>query len=520
MVNIFDYVPRPKIKRSYQDDSHSVTLSCDMGKLIPVLCKEVLPGEKVKQHTGYKVIMSPMVAPIMHDVNVRLYSFFVPSRLLTPNWETFIAGFQNSDAGDSDPDTGSLYALLPGIDSASLSSIGTETTTTDRYDVPSCHAGTLWDYFGLPPIDASSSSGSDPIMVGIDSSDSDLWISELPFRAYQRVWDEWFRNESIEGSAESTYIYSGSAQAIAGPNNGLLTNLLQLRGINWEKDYFTSALPWPQRGPTVYIPGVNPADPEDGTIGNLAIARALKRFLDTAARAGNRLKEHLFGHWGVNNRDERLQRSEFITGSSAPLIIGEVLQTSSTDDVSPQGNPSGRSLTLNFDHKFTHYCPEDGYILTLMAVVPKPVYQQGIHRMFKRRSKFDYALPEFVHLPEQEITSYEVAAPWIRPSWHSDTVFGYTGRYNEYRYLPNRVAGVFRSLSQRDSLSYWTMARDFTEEFGANKPVLSSQFVRCTPTGRIFSVSPQAKPNQSLWFMIHHSIIARKPIPKHGIGKY
>lgn len=510
----FTHVPRPSLKRSYFDLSHSLKTSLDQGKLCPIACIEVLPGDKVRHHTGWKCIMSPMPAPVMHDINVRLYSFFTPSRLLTPNWERAIAGIVGYDADDTNPDEETPAREIPGIDYDWLSGISTSRAGANPF-VAAAGRGTLWDYMGVPPIGAET--------YGLPSTDpflTDFWMSELPFRGYQRIWDEWFRNEEFETTVQRLY-----NSYLPQSNSQDKTALLRLQNIGWEKDYFTSALRQPQRGPTVYIPGVNPSVPLDGSIANLAIARAVKRFLDVANRAGNRLKEHIFGHWGVNNRDERLQRTEFIAGSSAPLMISELLQTSSTDGTSPQANPAGHSLTMNFDHKWQHFFPEDGYYFVLMAVVPKPVYQEGIPKLFMRRDKYDFAFPEFANLPEESIGRYELFAPWLIDGAGANEDIGYTGRFNSYRWHRSHVTGVFRSSpfdspSPAPSLDYWHMARDLSTEFGGSAPVLSGGIVTCRPTGRIYAINPQEHPNQSLWFDIAHGIIIRRSLPKHGIGKY
>lgn len=520
MANIFDFVPRPKLKRSHFNLSHPHITSFDMGKLVPVLCAEVLPGDKWRQKTIFKCISSPFVAPVFSDVSIRHYSFFAPSRLLTPDWERIIAGKQNDDAADTTPD--GVVNRVPGITFETLLRRSTAIPgVTGRNYVAATRQGSLWDYLGLPPIST--------VNAGLPTSapqPDDLFLSELPFRGYQRIYFEWFRNEdTFVRATPYTDCWTISGPCGSGTGAQELVNfnqMLSLRSVQWEKDYLTSALPWPQRGPTVYIPGVNPDVPEDGTIANLAVARAVKRFLDVAARAGNRLKEHYFGHWGVNNRDERLQRTEYLCGTRSPLFVSEVLQTSSTDTTSPQANPSGLGQSINSAHQFTHYVPEDGYIFTIAVVVPRPVYQQNIHRMWLRQTKFDYALPEFANLPEQEINTYEALAPWLRQQTRYSGVFGYTGRFNEYRYLPGRVSGAFRTGSSDAPLDYWHFGRDLLNEgLGSNNPIsISNPFTTATVPTRPFAIDPTVYPNQSLWFEYYHEIHVRRSLPKHGIGQY
>lgn len=543
MANIFSHVPTPRIKKSTFNLSYDVKLAFNQGNLVPIHVQEIIPGDYQNQRTNIMLRYSPLLTPLMHENDLRIYSFYVPNRILWDNWEKFIAG---SETGE---DTG---LVVPSVNPENL---------TVAYNKGKCGIGSLWDYMGLPPIQEST------------SEIQDFDINWLPFRAVHRCWYEYFRAETFQ---QANLVLPKGDTVTAAEVDELLT----LRNINWQKDYFTAALPWPQRGPTVNIPGISPntdslkiestltppqfldatggVSPtqgsnvvwqgqgstagslgqagdssrlfsffpgrtglkiegqsdvgEDGTLDNLRTAWSLKRWLEAASRHGVRYVEHLLGHWGVRNGDSRLQRPEFLCGSTTPIIFSEVLQTSSTDSTSPQGGYAGHGMTISMQHNWKRKFTEDGFIISFAAVVPRTVYEDGVNRMYLRKDRFDYPFPEFAHISEQAIYNDEIYAPWLINAKTHKSEFGYIPRYTEFRYMPSRVAGDFRG-----TLDFWHQSRkfyDYVQKTG-NPPSLNTTFLTSDPSTRIFAVTDEQY--QTLFCQVRHSIRCTRALPKFGI---
>lgn len=502
-----------------------------MGQLIPVLTEEVLPGDTYNVQSDMVIRMQALIAPIMHRVDATIHFFFVPTRLLQDDWETYIGGGKNGTEADS--------LVAPMINSGET---GFATSS-------------LADYLEVP--------------TGVPN----LNVLAYPFRAYNKIWNEWYRNESVQNEVPVSTAF--------GPDT--LTNTTILYRC-WQNDYFTNALLSAQRGPTVYLPlgmsapvsvyGTGKALGLTDTLGNynmasgpntsinaltnffnvdigtmasantraisnnravgvvtdpnfsgltgtadLSMATAssvndvrwsfqVQRFFEKMARGGYRYVELLLTHFGVRSEDARLQRSEYLGGGKAPIVISEVLQTSSTDSTSPQGNMSGHGFSLGRSRGVRKTFTEHGYLLGILSVMPKSSYFQGLPRMYSRKNRFDYAWPVFSHLGEQAIANKELFA-------QSDSVvdgsgasvneqtFGFTPRFQEYRSKMSTVHGDFRG-----SLEYWTLVRDFS-----SLPTLSDQFVKCQPSDRIFAV----KDEDNLLIDVLHRIQAVRCLPKQGI---
>jgi len=498
-------------KRSVFDLTHERKLSCDMGKLIPIMCEEVVPGDTFNVSTDILLRLSPMLAPMMHRVNVFTHFFYVPTRLLHANWESFITGgAEGTDA-----------TAIP-----TISSGGSGQAT-----------GTLWDYFGLP--------------TGV----ANVSVLAYPFRAYNLIYNEWYRDQWLQSKvAVSTGDGADSTTAI-----GLLNR-------NWEKDYFTSALKAPQRGTAVSLPlgdsapitvngGVWGADntqqysientangdkwkmasngtylgnassagsatgqlitdlseATSATVNDLRLAFQVQRFLERQARGGARYIETILSQFGVKSSDARLQRPEYLGGGRSPIVVSEVIQAAPetfvpSDDTptTPIGTLAGHGFSAQRSHEFTKSFEEHGYIIGIMSIMPRTAYQQGVHRMWNRTTKYDFYWPVFAHLGEQAILNKELQADHTTP----DGVFGYAPRYEEYRTRPSVVCGDFRS-----TFDYWHMGRKFTggSEEGAN-PTLSSAFVTCTPTKRISAVTTE----HNCWVQVLNRVKAVRPIPRLG----
>lgn len=525
-MNIFETVKMIKPKRNTFNLSHEVKMSGNMGVLMPFACLPVMPNDKFRFNTEILLRYAPMIAPIMHRVNVYTHFFFVPNRLVWDNWETFVTGGED----------GMQTAVMP-----------TFSFSGDSSDYPMFTK--LADYLGV-----NTATGK--------LSDSDK-ISQLPFRAYQLIYNEYYRDQNL---TEEINIHKDSdGNVVIDEGEVDFGELLRIRTRAWEKDYFTSALPWTQRGPDVTLPvsgtvslqasnSLNPTnfklannasgDPGsnelyldyndslakkgiivDGdnqgvildnshnlrgqiddamsvTINELRKANALQRWYEKNARGGSRYIEQILSHFGVRSSDARLQRPEFLGGGKSPVVISEVLQTSESQ-TTPQGNMSGHGISASANHAFVRSFEEHGYIIGIMSVMPKTCYQQGLPRHFSIADKFDLPWPEFGHLGEQEILNKEL---YNTKDGSQDEVFGYTPRYAEYKYHPSRVAGDFKN-----TLNFWHLGRIFS-----NRPALNQDFVKADDPNmnRIFAVQDNAQDH--LWIQIYNDIKAIRPLPKYG----
>ena len=540
-MNIFDSILVKKPERSLFNLSHEFKLTGNMGYLYPILCQEVLPGDTWKVNSEILVRFAPMVAPIMHRVNVKINYFFVPNRLIWNQWEEFITGGEE----------GTSFPEKPYIEFSSRNQ--------SRIAVRS-----LADYLGFP---------SPGINGNVLTGDNYVRYDALPFRAYSLIWNEYFRNQNLQ---EKLAIGMDS-----GADN--TTNYKLLRR-NWEKDYFTSALPFVQRGEPVKIPidggsviingdgtliptesinvgtpagerglvthssggsqqflavndptGVSNDDPAvingrvavndianhldgdiisvDGTINDLRTAYRLQRWLENNARAGSRYIEQLLSHFGVKSSDARLQRPEYLGGYSAPVVISEVLQNSGVQidgDGNPVGTPqanmAGKAMALDKSHRIKKFFEEHGFIIGLLSVMPRTSYQQGLPRQYQRANRYDYYWPEFANLGEQDIKNNEVYFNFAT-SHGDDTTFGYQQRFAEYRYIPSSVHGEFKS-----NLQFWHLGRIF-----GNAPALNAQFVSTEDVrSDVFAVEDEEAADK-LWIEVYNNIKAVRPMPKFAI---
>lgn len=486
------------MKRSKFSLSHTHLLSCDMGELVPIGLTEVLPGDSIQQATTCMVRFSPLLSPVMHPVHTQISHWFVPHRLVWEDFEDFITG--GPDGNDA--------SVFPTITFASGVAIGS-----------------LGDYLGVP--------------TGVNN----IEVSALPFRAYTTVYNEWFRDQDLS-----------AAQPVSVASGPDTTTLTSMRYSDWEKDYFTSARPWEQKGPAITIPlgstapivstegqvlwqdtaaaggtargklrnttggavafdGATPGANTDGafrdpvpleadlsgasaiTINLLREAFALQRFEEARARFGSRYVEYL-RYLGVRSSDARLQRPEFLGGGRYPVQFSEVLQTAEGSD--PVGELRGHGIGVARSNRYRRFFEEHGYVISLMTVKPKAIYMQGLARTWNRRTKEDFFQRELQHIGQQEIQYKEVYAGHSTP----DDTFGYQDRYDEYRRAWSSVHGEFR-----DTLDFWHFARQFSSD-----PALNSTFVRCVPTEEPFAVPS----TDNLYVMVRHSIQARRLLASQG----
>jgi len=507
---IFQQVEMQRLPHNVFDLSYDHKTSFNMGYLIPVHVQECIPGDKFQMSSVDFLRMAPQIAPTMHNVNVFKHAFFIPNRLVWDGWEDFITGNVPEDERPAFP-----YLAVGGTAPA---------------------VSSLSDYLGLP---------TDGNAFGN--------VSAMVHAGYQFVWNDYFRDQNLQ--AEIDYkLADGDNSA-----NGAVLGTLRKRA--WQHDYFTSALPWAQKGDPVEIPlssGIAPikvntfgtaytsdtdwtaagtympsssassvgieaenmgsASPSAGymfadlaastggiTINELRNSIALQTWLETNARGGTRYFESLQAHFNVRNPDSRLQRPEFIGSTVSPMVISEVLQTSSTDAETPQGNMAGHGVSLGKGQSFHYYTPEHGFIIVLMSVMPTTAYQQGIPKHFLKFDPFLYYWKEFANIGEQPILNKEL---YCSNDGLNDETFGYTPRYAEYRYNPSRVSGEFRT-----TLNFWHMGRIFTA-----RPSLNSSFIQSDPTTRIFAVTDPDVDH--IYAHIFLQIKAKRCIPRFGVPSF
>jgi hypothetical protein len=493
MRKIFESVQTTKPKSSAFDLSHDKKMSLKFGKLYPILCEEVVPSDNFMVNSEVLIRMAPMLAPIMHKVDVSVHYFFVPNRLLWNQWEEFITGGKNGDS-----------VITPPMNSIS------NNIRADK--------GTLSDYLGIP--------------YTVNYNLNPISVNALPYRAYAEIWNEYYRDQNLTDPIDITGSY----------------NWWELLDRAWEKDYFTSALPWSQRGPAVGIPLngqidvtydptsevklSNGADPStsslttdngsllaggnsvrienidgvdlssaDISITELRRSNALQKFYEKAARAGGRYKEQLLAYFGVNSEDARLDRPEYLGGGKQPVIVSEILNTTGDTGATnplPQGNMSGHGITVGGQNSFKRRFTEHGFVMGIMSVLPRTAYQQGLNRMWTRDDRFDYLWPDFADIGEQEVKQKELYL--TGQSEDDENTFGYQQRYAEYKYKSSTVHGDFR-----DTLDYWHMGRKFD-----SPPSLNATFVQSNPTDRIFAVQDDS---DYLYAHIYHDFKAIRPLP-------
>lgn len=495
MSKIFENLGMRKPRYSAFDLSRETKLSMKMGDLVPVYIEEIVPGDQFRVKSEIMMRLAPMISPVMHRVNVYMHYFFVPNRIIWNAWEEFITGGRE----------GTTVNPMPIFNMAAVTGGITE--------------GSLADYLGLP----ATSPGS-PVYQP----------SALPFHAYHQIWNDYYRDPNLTPAINVQALVSADSMNV-------------LRKRCWEKDYATSALPWPQRGPAVNLPasvqyrdvsevvrtsdGAHISgplgsdnvvgnllqdfgggsfaarlenledDPINVTINDLRTSSALQRWLEKNARGGYRYIEQILSHFGVKSSDARLQRPEYLGGGRQPVVISEVLNNTGTT-AAPQGEMAGHGLSIGQTNSFNKRFEEHGYVMGICSVLPRTAYQQGIHRHWMRKTREEYYWPEFANLGEQEVRKAEVMYNEALTEAENNETFGYQQRYAEMKYGCSSVHGDFRS-----TLNFWHMGRIFSL---LSPPELNEDFVTADPTDRIFAVQDGS---DHLWVQMYHDVKARRPMP-------
>ena len=521
-IHQFTMIPKADIPRSSFDCQSTHKTTFDAGYLVPVYVDEVLPGDTFKLNmTAFARLATPLY-PIMDNMVLDSFFFFVPNRLIWSNWQKFMG--QQANPNDS------ISYVVP-----------QQVSPTGGYAI-----GSLQDYMGLPTVGQ--------VTAGQTVSHCAFWP-----RAYNLIWNEWFRDENLQNSVT---VDTGD-----GPDTVANYTLLR-RGKR--KDYFTSALPWPQKGTSVALPlgstapvvtdnsaivlkgqtsgastsirqltgtnhyifGTNYASMTDNeplqfgsnsglyadlsqataaTINQLRQSFQIQKLLERDARGGTRYTEIIRSHFGVISPDARLQRPEYIGGGSTPINVNPIAQTSGTNasgTTTPMGTLAAMGTALAHNHGFTQSFTEHGVILGLVSVRADLTYQQGLSRMWNRSTRYDFYFPAFATLGEQAILNKEI---YVTGTSSDNNVFGYQERWAEYRYNPSRISSLFRSTAS-GTIDGWHLAEKFT-----SLPTLSNTFIQSTPpVSRVVAVGSAANGQQFI-FDSFFDVKKARPLPMYSV---
>jgi hypothetical protein len=509
MDHAFSNVPRAEIPRSTFNRSHGLKTTFDADWLIPILIDDVIPGDTYNVDVSHFARLgSPLLHPLMDNMYIDTFFFFVPYRLVWDNWEKFCGA--RTDPADS------IDYTIPKINSG----VAVDLTASTNFAY-------LADYMGLPHVNSA------------DMND----FSSLPFRAYNLIWNEWFRDQNLQDSVP--------VPTDDGPDAGGGDFVLLKRGKR--HDYFTSCLPWPQKGDAVSLPlglsapvkvdatpvaAIGLLDNNDAlrdldtstalgllgalngtaaqmyadlsnateaTINDLRLAFQTQRLLERDARSGTRYVETILAHFGVTVPDFRVQRPEFLGGGSSVINTTPVANTSDTA-TKEQGELAAFGVSVG-QNGFTKSFVEHGVIIGLANVRGDITYSQGSERYWFKETRYDFFYPVLAQIGEQAVLNREI---YYQNTSDDDDVFGYQERYAEYRYKPSRLTGLFRP-DNAASLESWHLS----EEFGS-KPTLGSTFIQsntAAPLDRAISVPAEPQVIADFYF----DMVCTRPMPLYGV---
>lgn len=539
---LFTTVSRERIPLSVFPAGGERKLSMNMGAIVPIFCKETLPGDTFRASTELLIKFAPLKAPVMHRLRAYVDYFFVPNFQLTKVFDDFINPAVNT------PSNPIALPVFKPKEANDLSLLG---------------LSSLADYLDLPVQ-----------QTAWKQSSKSRALSVLPFMAYQHIYNAFFRDETLQpidvDPTQTTLYLEGDKEKQgniypegASPDTTQYENLFKLRYSAWKKDYFTSALPTPQAGPDVEIPFVpgeivssgspmvfegldtellpgshsitlsTPADSTEGTLtadpgeddneigyvsgleisstsGGLTVNNfrqlfAIQHFKELYARGGSRYPEVTYNFFGVRLPDLYVDRPAYLGGMYSDVSVGEVLQTSQTTtgaDGSAQGYRAGVASVYGKSKTLRYMTRMHGFIIGVLRVLPEATYMQGIERMWTRDTVYDYAWPQFANIGEQEIYNREL---YVDGTDDDDKVFGYAPRYGEYKDSCSHVNGDFR-----DSLKYWHFGRNFS-----NRPQLNEAFIMADQISTDpFNVTDPSV--DKLYVHLYTKASARRPLPFYG----
>lgn len=585
MRNLFNSVKRKPIRYNKFDLSFPNYFTADYGVLYPCLVKEVHAGEVIREFAESMIRTQPLRAPAFVRSDATVHFFFVPYRLVYEDWTKFIVRGKD---GDTDYDKPFIRF-----------------TDVFKYDVASSvfYDGSLADYLNFKTF-----AEGDTVPTS-----SEVKVDMMPFNAYSLIYNEYYRDENLipevfiwkhSGNTENAEDYDDYMNEIRSslqnPQSGdsllqaqYLTLPFFLRRRAWRKDYFTSALPFVQKGTPISLAGAvqgapgqtgvivewsasvplqsntpyfvnarradgddynrvfpyfrqstaSATPPSSGahshnatadsgstaamqavvpiaglqtsvmTISDLRVGLALQQWFELNARTGSdRYFEYLLGHFGVRDRDSRLQRPEYLGGFSHSIQISEVEQTSSSDDVSPQGNLAGKGLGYSYSHPVRYRFPEPGYLMAIYSIRPQPVYWQGQPRMYSRWDSFDYYDPLFDHLSEQPIWTSELYFDWeYEPRGEDDKVFGYTPRFSEYRTSLPELHGDFRG-----NLRYWVSPRALSSAVELNRDFIEVDGYSQALYEHFAFIGDEQHQSHHFIVQLNHKISLLRPMSKYA----